>query len=202
MNAIAQKRMITALAASLMLAGCAGTANLASHAQADIDPMADPLIASDDMLTSAAALLVAAQAAPDAASRAPVMERLLALNVQPADAASDNPLAQWRTAHAPYAGTPYRGRTLGPAYRRANLAPGQMIEIAQVFYAGRRAEMRAQANRSTVALAINNSRDEAVCQAQLSPQAQCRWLPLFTERFAITLENTGDMPASVYLVFE
>ena len=188
----------------LILAACASTGErpVAQVSSVQPDPLADPLIASDDMLSSAAALLVAAEAAPDAAARAPIMERLNALSVKPADEAQDNPLAMWRAEHAPYAGIPYRGRTLGPAYRRAQLAPGQKLEIAQVFYAGQRAEMRAQANGSNIALAVSNPREEAVCQAQLSPQAKCRWLPLFTERFEITLENRGERAASVYLVFE
>ena len=30
--------------------------------------------------------------------------------------------------------------------------------------------------------------------------ASCNWLPIFTERFAIALNNTGTREASVYLV--
>lgn len=182
----------------LMMAGCAG----GGAGERSVAMMADPLITSEDPLTRTAALLVAAEAAPDAQARAPVMERLNALNVAVAGDADDNPLQEWRLAHAPFAGTPYRGRTLGPAYRRARLAPGQTMEIAQVFYAGQRAEMRAQTSGSAIALAVNDPRAQPVCEAQLSPQAMCRWLPLFTERYAITLENRGPSMASVYLVFE
>ncbi len=189
-------------AVPLLLAGCATAPPAALPSANQPDPSTDALMASADPLTSIAALLIAAEAAPDARSRAPIIERLNALWVRPAEEEQDNPLAQWRAAHVPFAATPYRGRTLGPAYRRARLEPGQTMAIAQVFYAGQRAEMRAQSSGSTVALAISNPRSEAVCEARLSPQAKCRWLPLFTERFAITLENRGDTPASVYLVFE
>lgn len=194
------RSMAFLFALPLMMAGCAGTGT--GTGESAVNLMADPLIASDDPLTRTAALLLAAEAAPDAQARAPMMEQLNALNVAIAADADDNPLQEWRLAHVPYAGPPYRGRTLGPAYRRARLAPGQSMEIGQVFYAGQRAEMRAQTSGSEIALAVSDPREQPVCKTQLSPQAMCRWLPVFTERYAITLENHGTRTASVYLVFE
>jgi hypothetical protein len=71
-----------------------------------------------------------------------------------------------------------------------------------VFYAGQRAEIAAQASGGgQVALAIANPRAEAVCEQQLSPRGSCNFLPIYTERFSIELENSGSQSASVYIVF-
>ena len=81
-------------------------------------------------------------------------------------------------------------------------AAGESLRIEQIFYAGQRAEIAAQASDSdTVALAISNPRAEAVCAKDLAPRANCNWLPIFTERFSIELKNHGSAPASVYIVF-
>ena len=167
----------------------------------------DPALASTDPLISAAALLVAAEAARTDAARAPMIARLDALGVNvladTGPAPLEDPLAEWRRHYAPPAGEVYRGRTLGPGYRRAQLAAGQRLVIEQIFTAGERAEMAAQTSGGQpVALAVANNKAEKVCEAQLTPHARCRWMPIYTERFQITLTNRGTTPASVYLVFD
>lgn len=161
----------------------------------------------------AAALLAAAEAAPSAEARAPYLERLDALGVHLADnAGSDDPLARWRSQHKAPDVVPWRGRALGPAYRRAVVQPGESLVIQQIFLAGQRAQIAAQVtgqvtgqasshgNSGAVAMAISNPRAEAVCTRQVAPRASCNWLPIFTERFAIALQNSGSQAASVYLV--
>ena len=161
-----------------------------------------------DIAIDAAALLAAAENAPSDRARAPLVERLDAMNVRLAadanvQAGADDPLAQWRSRMAPADAAPWRGRALGPAYRRARVEPGESLVIEQIFLAGQRAEIAAHASTggSAVALKVNNPRAEAVCARELAPRASCNWLPVFTERFAIALENRGTEPASVYLVF-
>src|SRR5690606_19082786 len=113
-----------------------------------------------------------------------------------------DPLAQWRSEHQAQGATPWRGRALGPAYRRARVEPGQSLRIEQVFLAGERARIAAEASGGgEVALAITTPRAEPVCQQDLSPRGNCNWLPIYTERFSIELENRGSQPASVYIVF-
>jgi hypothetical protein len=158
-----------------------------------------------DPAQDAAALLAAAEAAPSAEARAPYLERLDALGVHLAEnAGGDDPLSQWRSQHKTPAGGPWRGRALGPAYRRAVVQPGESLVFQQIFLAGQRAQIAAQVSNQgtsgTVAMAISNPRAESVCARQVAPRASCNWLPIFTERFAIALQNNGSQAASVYLV--
>ncbi len=178
------------------LAGCAHTL------PAEQPDVAEAL--TGDPLADSAMLLAAAEKAADARERDPLLARLDALGVKAVEDAADDPLAGWRAeAAAMGAERPvYRGRALGPAYRRARIAPGETMAIEQIFYAGQRAEIAAQSNGGQpVALAIRNQRTEEVCKTELSPRASCRWLPLFTERFSIELVNRSREGASVYIVF-
>ncbi len=169
-----------------------------------------PLAAQEAVnpVDDAAALLAAAEAAPSPEARAPLIERLDAMGVHLAEnAGADDPLGQWRSQHKSPDSAAWRGRALGPAYRRARVEPGESLVIEQIFLAGQRAQIAAQvsgpANGSSsgvVAMAISNPRAEAVCTRQLAPRASCNWLPIFTERFAIALRNTGTQTASIYLV--
>lgn len=194
-----QARTSMAALALAVLAACSSSGGQALSAP----PLV--LAATADPAEDAAALLAAAEAAQTAQARAPLVERLDALGVHLAEnAGTDDPLAGWRNQHKAGDGAPWRGRALGPAYRRAVVAPGQSLVIEQIFLAGQRAQIAAQVAGSNpgsqVNLAIMNPREEPVCTRQLAPRASCNWLPLFTERFAIALNNTGNREASVYLV--
>jgi hypothetical protein len=179
------------LSAGLLLAGCV------HHSE----PLALPE-PSGNVLSDTAALLAMADSARNAEQRAPLLERLNALNVRLAEGASDDPLSGWRNANPTSTAAPWRGRTLGPAYRRAQVGAGESLRIEQVFYAGQRAEIAAQTSSGgQVELKIANPRAQAVCAQQLSPRGTCNFLPIYTERFSIELENTGNSSASVYIVF-
>lgn len=190
---------MAALALALLAAACNSAGG---------QPLAAPPLATraaPDPVGDAAELLAAAEAAPDAAARAPLIERLDALGVHLAEnGGTEDPLADWRSQHKAGDGAPWRGRALGPAYRRAVVPAGQSLVIEQIFLAGQRAQIAAHVAGSTAAgqvdLAISNPRAEPVCTRQLAPRASCDWLPIFTERFAIALHNTGRREASVYLV--
>ena len=159
---------------------------------------------SGDALADAAALLAAGEMAGSVERRGPLLARLDALQVAAAEGEAEDPLAAWRAeaAAAGAEGPVYRGRALGPAYRRARIAPGARMQIEQIFYAGERAEIAAQSQGGQpVALEIRNPRTGKVCIAELAPKASCAWLPLFTERFSIELVNRSREQASVYIVF-
>lgn len=194
-NRIAVRCCITLPLAAMVLAGCSlqeGAAIGAAALPAGTDPLAD-----------AAALLVAAEQAGSAASRQPILARLDAMQISAADGAEDDPLDGWRKAADPAAdGTIFRGRALGPAYRRARLPAGSKLTLQQIFYAGQRAEIAAHTlGGQPVALAITDPRAEEICETRLAPRGSCRWLPLFTERFSIKLENPGAQETTVYIVF-
>ncbi|MFC3096960.1 hypothetical protein [Alteraurantiacibacter palmitatis] len=191
---------------AILAAGCAAAGNdpLAAQSVSGQSVAARPAVllpSTGNPLLDAAALLAAADSIAQPEQRAPLIERLDAMNVQLAEGAPDDPLGEWRSQHRANESNPWRGRTLGPAYRRASVAAGQRVRIEQIFFAGQRAQIAAQASGGgQVALAIANPRAEAVCQKQLSPNASCDWLPIYTERFSIELENRGREPASVYIV--
>lgn len=187
-------RRVASLALLGLLAGCAGGAIA--------QPQAALPAPTGNALDDAVALLAAAESAPGPQARALLVARLDALDVRLAEGAGDDPLGQWRAEHEVAGGIPWRGRALGPAYRRARVGAGESLRIEQVFLAGQRAEIAAQASGGgQVALAIANPRSEAVCEKELAPRANCNWLPIFTERFSIELKNSGSQPASVYIVF-
>lgn len=164
--------------------------------------LAETPAASASDLGTIAALLAAADAARDPAERAEIVARLDALGVHAAEGSGDDPLAAWRAGGGTASRAVFRGRALGPAYQRARIGAGEALSLDQIFYAGERAEMAASARGGQpIGLAVANARSGNVCEIELAPQGQCRWLPLFTERFSIRLENHGDSAASVYLVF-
>ena len=153
-----------------------------------------------DPLADSALLLAASEAAPDAAAREPFLARLDAAGVRAAEGAADDPLGAWQRERGD--AQVFRGRALGPAYRRATIAAGSTVRLEQIFLAGQRAEIAAAANGGeALTLSVRDRKDAAVCSEPFAPAAKCRWLPLFTERYSIELANRGTTPASVYLVF-
>lgn len=192
-------RPVTALGWTLALAACAQGGGGVAQA---------PPPAGGAELADVAVLLARSEEAPGPAERAPLVRRLQRLNVAAAEGTppGEDVLAHWQVEAASGAGAepPLRGRTLGPAYRRASIDPGESLEMQQIFYAGQRAEIAGQTvGGQPVELEIRNQQDkpQLVCSAKLQPAGTCRWLPLFTGRFSMKLVNRGSKPVSVYLVF-
>ncbi|MES2755285.1 MAG: hypothetical protein V4659_11530 [Pseudomonadota bacterium] len=107
-------------------------------------------------------------------------------------------LKDWRVQAGASDRPVWRGRALGPAFRRGQLGPGQSVRIEQLFLAGQQATVAvAAAERQTVRLAVSGPGATPVCP---STAADCRWQPVFTQRYAIDLHNPGPRPARYYLV--
>lgn len=173
-------------------------------------------VARDDgnsALADAAALLAESEQAGGPEARAQYLQGLDRLQVTLADGGTpeEDTLARWRAeavslrtaAASGQKPPPFRGRALGPGYRRATIQPGETIHIEQIFYAGQRAEIAGQSlGGQPVQLDIRNQRTQQVCAAKLKPAGSCKWMPLFTERFRIELANHSQKPASVYIVFK
>ena len=144
----------------------------------------------------------AAMADGQPAGLAAAARRLDRLAARPIDGQADL-AAQWRArSGGKDGGSPLRGRALGPAYRGGQLAAGARIDIVQIFLGGEAAVIVVvpQAGRS-LTMRIAAVDRSAVCgQTVLSPKATCRWLPIFTTRFRISVTNPGAIPARYYLV--
>lgn len=104
------------------------------------------------------------------------------------------------SAHQRVAATPFRGRVLGPAWQRGWLPAGGEARLEQQFMGGQRATIAvAGAPAAPLTLTVAEPGVEPVCRD--APRA-CRWLPLYTQRYAITLRNPGAARVRFYLVLD
>ena len=164
--------------------------------------LADPKPADEAALAIARG--VAAEEAGDAAAMLEAARSLDSLGAR-APSPEEDLAARWRSL-ARERGLPeeppLRGRALGPAYKKGVLAPGTMLATEQVFLAGQAAEV-ALVPSGGAALAMRVvARGKPICarEAAEPPRATCAWLPIFTERVSISVENRGSRPAAYYLV--
>ncbi|MDB5696142.1 MAG: hypothetical protein JWN21_1685 [Sphingomonas bacterium] len=161
---------------------------LAATSTAPVDQVADALAAGEAALMTGRheALLAAADR----------LDRL--------GARGDGTAAGWR-ARALAAGvrprTPWRGRATGPAYRHGELPGGAEMVTEQVFLAGESAHVAVVPAGHPLRVRITGPDGAAVCEQQVTPpRVACRWLPVFTRRFKISIGNPGVTPARYYLV--
>lgn len=153
-----------------------------------------------------AALLAAADSAAagtDKAARKALGQSLAALDRVGAHAqdGQEDALPGWRAQAGPKAtGAVYRGRVLGPAYRRGWLEPGAELKVEQLFLGGQAATVAVAATPSQpLRLSIQGASVAAPCAAETR---DCRWVPIFTERYTIRVRNAGAAKARYYLVFD
>ena len=126
------------------------------------------------------------------------LARLSALGARPAEDSGDDPVPAWK-ARAGSEATPFRGRALGPAYRRGTLEADAELELTQTFLSGRKAVIAVSSPGGTApALRVVSASGKTVCDSA----ARCRWTPVFTERYAIILQNTSRKARAYYLVVE
>jgi hypothetical protein len=167
--------------------------------------LAAPAVAASQR-DSRAVLVADLLARIDRQSAKPTERRALArdlrtldrLGAHPADGAED-PRAAWRKAARVLRESDYRGRVLGPAYSRGWIEPGQAAHMDQQFLAGQRATVAVSSIGGTLALNVTDPERSSVCRAQ--PRS-CVWLPLYTQRYTITLSNRGPNRLRYYLVVD
>ena len=150
----------------------------------------------------------AALAGGNAAQLMDVAQILKALGATPAEGQDD--LAALWTQEAQTRGVTrstlaFRGRALGPAYRRGLLEAGGSFTMRQLFLAGQRAQISiapaSGAGGARLSIRVQGSDGATLCaKAVGGPQADCAWLPVFTERYDIVIENGGSTPAGFYLI--
>lgn len=123
----------------------------------------------------------------------------IGVRADPADVDGQAALAEWRT-RAGNAQPPMRGRVLGPAFRRGWLDAGARLQLEQLFLAGQAANVAvAAAPGEGMRLAISGPDAGGTCAGE---GRSCRWTPIFTQRYTITVHNRGTMRARYYLVMD
>lgn len=142
----------------------------------------------------------------DTPARKPAARRRQAATMRTLDRLGAHSLDE--TQARPAAGQPFRGRVLGPAYQRGWLDAGATMTLQQQFMAGQRASIAAVGTAigvvpgtapGALTLTVTEPGEQPVCHE--APRA-CRWLPLYTQRYAITLRNPGTARVRYYLVLD
>lgn len=187
---------------SAVMALCAGLCAIPSAACSAAEPAPAAAPAQPSQAEQIAALLAsleAAEAAGDKGGMTAALARLDALGAQPAPGSADDPLPRWRAAAASEGAIPFRGRALGPAYRRGTLAADSALELTQTFLSGKKAMIAVSSpGGAAPSLRVVSASGNTVCDSA----ASCRWTPVFTERYAITLRNPSRTARAYYLVVE
>ena len=96
----------------------------------------------------------------------------------------------------------YRGRALGPAYRKGTVSAGSEVTFRQIFLAGKKASVAlVPVSKNTVSISVENGAGERLCYRTVSENPDsCEWLPLFTDRFLIRIITKAPKPVRYYVV--
>ena len=124
-----------------------------------------------------------------------VLDGLGAHSVSPVD----DPVIEWRLATADP--VPYRGRLLGPGYRKSRIEAGQSEALEQIFVAGQTADVAVSAPGGTpIAMKIEESNGATVCVRDPAPRSRCSWMPLASARYRVSVSNPSGRAADYFLV--
>ncbi len=168
--------------------------------------------ASDEAATRAdrvAEALAQAEAAHDSGAHDQLSELIAALQASgaaPQGEGEADLVAQWSKS-AGIESLPYRGRLLGPAYVRGELAPGESWRSAQTFKSGVPSTLAvSHRGAGPVRMRVSDQSEHLVCAANEAANGAakpaCRFTPLYTQRYDIELSNEGPGRAVYFLVFD
>ena len=181
----------------LSLAACAGK----PVPTASAPPASSPATRAE-LIALALEDAAAADAAGDAQGLARALRVVDAAGARPLEPAGEDPVAGWRTRAAD-AEPPLRGRPLGPGYRSGRIAAGGRDSFAQLFLSGTASTIAISApSGDRVALSVVDKDDKPVCKREGARGGACRWVPLFTQRYTIEVQNLGPSDARYFLVIE
>ncbi|EXS70223.1 hypothetical protein [Sphingobium sp. Ant17] len=135
------------------------------------------------------------------------VQALKALGATPAEGQEDL-AARWTSDAKAHGATPstlaFRGRALGPAYRRGSLVPGASMTMRQLFLGGQRAQISvapASGDAANLSIRVHGADGKTLCAKPVGgPQVDCAWLPIFTDRYDIVIENGGKAAVGFYLI--
>lgn len=131
-----------------------------------------------------------------------LVSALQASGTAPRDQAETDMVAQWLQT-AGLQTIPYRGRLLGPAYVRGELAPGESWRSAQTFKSGVPSTLAvSHKGAGPVRMKVSDQSERLVCAPDNGAKPACRFTPLYTQRYDIELINEGVGRAVYYLVFD
>lgn len=96
----------------------------------------------------------------------------------------------------------YRGRALGPSYKKGTVSAVATVSTDQIFLAGQKASVAlVPVSSRPMSIRIYDGQGKNICsQSTSSRPANCQWLPLFTERYRIDILTSESRPVTYYLV--
>lgn len=196
----------TAICAGALLAGL-GCAPIAATSEATPPSVAmeEPSQTSQWRAARLAQSLADAETAYDAGEQTKLAQLVSALKMSglaPHDQNAADHVSQWSLASGGEA-IPFRGRLLGPAYVRGELAPGEVWKSAQTFKSGEPSTLAVSHKGSgPVSLSVSDQSARSVCKEPGQRAPACRFTPLYTQRYQIELTNKGPGRAVYFLVFD
>jgi len=97
---------------------------------------------------------------------------------------------------------PWRGRTLGASYRRGRVGAHRSYITHQSFNAGQEASVSLVAmDGGPLSLTVHDEDGNEACSTDASGrEGGCRWVPVWSGSFEISVINYGDDEATYYLV--
>lgn len=200
----------------MLLMGCslsAGCATVAPLAEIEADRPANEGASADAgsavMRTAdAIALGEAGERSNDLVALARAAGMLDALGAKPTGESEDEEdvARKWidlAVAQDPNISVPlYRGRALGPAYRKGIVSAGSDVTMEQIFLAGKKASVAlVPVSKNILSISVENGAGERLCYRTVSEKPDsCEWLPIFTDRFLIRIKTKVRKPVRYYLV--
>jgi hypothetical protein len=156
---------------------------------------ASPAGAPDDDLSRVADALASGRTAHSAGQRSAAARVLMRLGAHPADGGVDY-AATW-TGGKPREASVLRERALGPGYRRIVIEPKGSARFDQTFLAGRIARVAVAAVRKAAfRLEVSGDQGQSYCSGTRS----CEWVPAYTQRFQVRIDNRATSPTEFFVV--
>lgn len=193
-------RMALASPCAVLLAACTASSTLPSPPTVAADEARD--LSRTERLAQDLVDADAAFAAGDTASLAPLVERIAVLEPEWLEKDTPSPLREWRVL-VPDTAPPMRGRALGPGYMRGQVPGGARRVTEQLLLSGEIAHIAlGSAPRGGLALRVRDADGKLACEHDPAHARDCRFVPIFTQRYRIEIENTGEAVARYYLVVD
>ena len=191
-----------------LLLGCANaSAGANSQAQSRPDLTKFP-VDQGPVMRAAHAILMGQQAEQkaDASALHTAAQVLQSLGAKPDMDQEDDLSSRWasqaKSIEPATEPSVYRGRALGPSYKKGMVSALSTVNIEQIFLAGKKASVAlVPVSSKPMSIRISDGQGKNICNRSTSSKpANCEWLPLFTERYRINIHTSASQPVTYYLV--